>query len=274
MSTQPPLTSVYNVTFPEPGIVLVTINRPAQMNSIPMSGHLEGQAIFEWFDDEPSLTVAIVTGAGPKAFCAGGDLKQQRDTPYGAEPQQQQPMALSGVAGLSRRTGKKPVIAAVNGFAFGGGAEICLNCDIVIAAKQATFGMPEVLRGLYAGAGGLSRVVRVCGLQVASELALTGRPISADEAHQFGFVNVVAESVEEMMTKALAMARQIAGSSPDAIIVTRSGLRESLACGSVEEASQRTEQRYSRALMTSENLRVGLEAFAAKKQPKWVASKL
>ncbi|KAG9825728.1 enoyl-CoA hydratase, partial [Aureobasidium melanogenum] len=183
MSTQPPRTSVYNVTFPEPGIMLVTINRPAQMNSIPMSGHLEGQALFGWFDDEPSLTVAIVTGAGPKAFCAGGDLKQQRDTPYGAEPQQQQqPMAPSGVAGLSRRTGKKPVIAAVNGFAFGGGAEICLNCDIVIAAKQATFGMPEVLRGLYAGAGGLSRVVRVCGLQVASD----GRVGRGDDDEGFG----------------------------------------------------------------------------------------
>ncbi|KAG9671518.1 enoyl-CoA hydratase, partial [Aureobasidium melanogenum] len=274
MSLQPPPTSVYNVTFPEPGIMLVTINRPAQMNSIPMSGHLEGQALFEWFDDEPSLTVAIVTGAGSKAFCAGGDLKQQRDTPYGAQPQRQQPMAPSGVAGLSRRIGKKPVIAAVNGFAFGGGAEICLNCDIVIAAKQATFGLPEVLRGLYAGAGGLSRMVRVCGLQVASELALTGRRISADEACRLGFVNVVTESVEEMMAKALSLARQIAGSSPDAIIVTRSGLRESLACGSVEKASQRTEQRYSRALLTSENMRIGLEAFAAKKQPKWVASRL
>lgn len=144
----------------------------------------------------------------------------------------------------------------------------------MIAAKQATFGLPEVLRGLYAGAGGLSRMVRVCGLQVASELALTGRRISADEACRLGFVNVVTESVEEMMAKALSLARQIAGSSPDAIIVTRSGLRESLACGSVEKASQRTEQRYSRALLTSENMRIGLEAFAAKKQPKWVASRL
>ncbi|KAH0352051.1 enoyl-CoA hydratase, partial [Aureobasidium melanogenum] len=274
MSPQPPPTSVYNVTFPEPGIMLVTINRPSQMNSIPMSGHLEGQTLFEWFDDEPSLIVAIVTGAGPKAFCAGGDLKQQRDSPYGASPQQQQPMAPSGVAGLSRRTGKKPVIAAVNGFAFGGGAEICLNCDMVIAARQAIFALPEVRRGLYAGAGGLSRVVRVCGLQVASELALTGRRISADEAHGLGFVNVVTDTVEEMMAKAMALARQIAAQSPDAVLVTRSGLRESLACGSVEEASQRTEQRYSRALMTSENLRIGLEAFAAKKQPRWVPSRL
>lgn len=146
--------------------------------------------------------------------------------------------------------------------------------DIVVAARQATFGLPEVLRGLFAGAGGLSRLVRVCGLQVASELALTGRRISADEARGLGFVNAVADSVEEMMAKAMALARQIAGQSPDAVIVTRSGLRESLACGSVEEASQRTEQRYSRALMMSENLRIGLEAFAAKKQPKWVASRL
>lgn len=141
MSPQPPPTSVYDVTFPEPGIMLVTINRPAQMNCIPMNGHLEGHALFEWFDTEPSLTVAIVTGAGPKAFCAGADLKQQRDVRNDAEPQHQV-MPPSGFAGLSRRSGKKPVIAAVNGFALGGGTEICLNWYVSVTNSSGleTFG--------------------------------------------------------------------------------------------------------------------------------------
>ena len=146
--------------------------------------------------------------------------------------------------------------------------------DIVLATRQASFSLPEVQRGLFAGAGGLSRIVRTCGLPVASELALTGRRISADEARDLRLINKVTETVEEMMEEAFKTARTIASLSPDAVIVTRSGLRESWESGSVERASQRTEQRYGSALLASENLRIGLEAFAAKKEPKWVASRL
>lgn len=145
---------------------------------------------------------------------------------------------------------------------------------MIIADKKATFGLPEVQRGLFAGAGGLSRLVRVCGIQKASELALTGRRVTADEAREIGLVNKVCASIDETRKEALALARQIARSSPDAIIATRSGLRESLDCGSVEQATQRTDQRHTKALMASENLRIGLEAFVKKQQPKWVASKL
>ena len=129
-------------------------------------------------------------------------------------------------------------------------------------------------RGLYAGAGGLSRAVRIAGILVASELALTGRRLTAQEAKEHRFVNSVAQTPDSLMTEALGMAKTIASRSPDAIIVTRHGLREALESGSVERASQRTEQRYAKALMASENLRIGLEAFAAKKEPKWVASRL
>lgn len=128
MVLRPPKTTVYDVAFPEPGVMLVTINRPAQMNSIPVNGHYEGHALFEWFDSEPSLAVAIITGAGEKAFCAGADLAQQqkRNSDEG-DSQQPQLGPPSGFAGLSRRVGKKPVIAAVAGYALGGGTEICLN---------------------------------------------------------------------------------------------------------------------------------------------------
>lgn len=125
MSLQPPQTTTFDVSFPEPGLMLVTINRPKHMNSIPMNGYVEGDALFEWFDSEPRLSVAVVTGAGPKAFCAGADLIEQRDR--STKVSQQQSIPASGFAGISRRIGKKPIIAAVNGFALGGGFEICLN---------------------------------------------------------------------------------------------------------------------------------------------------
>lgn len=127
LSTQPPSTSSFILSYPAPYVVLVTINRPEAMNSIPSYAHWEADAIFTWFDDEPSLRVAIITGAGPKAFCAGQDLIEQGR--FKVEPPKTSDARHppSGFCGISRRGGKKPIIAAVNGFALGGGFEICLN---------------------------------------------------------------------------------------------------------------------------------------------------
>lgn len=146
--------------------------------------------------------------------------------------------------------------------------------DIVVASPNAAFGLPEVERGLYAGAGGLSRVVRNCGMLIASEIALASRRLSAQEALSYSLVNRISKTHETVLDEALAIANKIASLSPDAIIVTRSGLREAWETSSVERASQITAERYGRALQAGENIRVGLEAFAAKKPPKWVASKL
>lgn len=149
-----------------------------------------------------------------------------------------------------------------------------LRSDIVVAAPNASFGLPEVERGLYAGAGGLSRLARICGMQTASELALTGRRITAQEAKELHIVSQISHSSEKLLEDALRIAKRIASLSPDAVIVTRAGLRESWETASVERASQQTEQRYQRALLTGENLRIGLQAFAARQQPKWVKSSL
>lgn len=143
-----------------------------------------------------------------------------------------------------------------------------------MASPNATFGLPEAQVGLYAGAGGLPRIVRNAGLQIGSEIAMTGRKLTAREALDFHLINKVSKSQETVIEEAVGMANQIAGLSPDAIIITRAGLRQAWETGSVERAAQITSDRYDQALFNSANMKIGLEAFAAKKKPQWVPSKL
>ncbi|KAI1853993.1 hypothetical protein JX266_001134 [Neoarthrinium moseri] len=271
--TPPPPTSVVTIEFPEKHVLLVTINRERAMNAIPMAGHWEGEALWKWFDNEPSLRVAVVTGRGQKSFSAGADLIEQNDRKKSANAKVPQHMPPGGFLGLSRRRGLKPVIAAVNGFALGGGFEIALNCDLVLASPTAKFGLTEVKRGLYAAAGGLPRVVKTFGMQLAAEIALTGRMLTAQELQQYGFLRV-SESQESVVGNALKLAKEIASQSPDAVIVSRAGLRDAWENASVERSAQLTEERWSQKLFEGENFRIGVEAFANKKQPAWVPSKL
>ncbi|RAL65560.1 hypothetical protein DID88_005234 [Monilinia fructigena] len=194
------------------------------MNSIPSFAHWEADEIITWFDDSPDLRVAIITGAGEKAFCAGQDLIEQAKFKINPPPASARRHPPSGFCGISRRVGKKPVIAAVNG-------------DLVVASPIATFGLPEAAVGLYAAAGGLPRIVRNCGLQIATEIALTNRKLTAKEAL----------SVE--------LAEMIAALSPDAVIVSRAGLREAWETGSVERATQIVAQRYEQQLLEGENMK-------------------
>ena len=145
---------------------------------------------------------------------------------------------------------------------------------MIVASPRAVFGLPEASRGLYAAAGGLARIVRICGLQIGSEIAMAGRKLSAEDALRFNIVNKVSKTHESVVPEAVEMAKAISSFSPDAIIITRSGLREAWETGSVERASQRTEDRYEKHLREAENTRIGLEAFAQKKKPQWVPSKL
>ncbi|KAL4870012.1 hypothetical protein BDV12DRAFT_166881 [Aspergillus spectabilis] len=279
----PPTSQIFTLTFPSPHILLVTINREKRMNAIPTQGHRDGFAIWNWFDEEPSLRVGIITGAGGKAFSAGADLLEQLDFrnksddakegKKSEEGDRREPMP-NGFGGISQRRGKKPVVAAVNGLALGGGFEICLNCDLVVASPKAEFSLPEVQRGLYAGAGGLARIVKTVGMQVGTEIALTGRRISAQEAKDLRLINHISTSPEKVLGDAIELAKKIADVSPDAVIVSRYGLREAWETGSVEQASRTTAELYARKLITGENLKRGLEAFALKKKPEWVDSKL
>lgn len=145
---------------------------------------------------------------------------------------------------------------------------------MVVAAPRATFGLPEALRGIYAGAGGLPRLVRNVGLPIAMEIAMTGRTLNAQEALQYQLINKVSKTNESVVEEAVALAMKCSDLSPDAVIVTRLALREAWETGSVERAYQLSDERLRDKLVTGENAREGLTAFAQKRKPKWVPSKL
>lgn len=146
--------------------------------------------------------------------------------------------------------------------------------DLVVASPTALFGLPEVSVGLYAAAGGLPRLVRNVGIPIATEIAMAGRRLSAQEALDFHLINKISETQQSVVEEAVEMAKKIAGLSPDAIIVTRAGLREAWETASVESAAQITANRYDQLLFEGANVKIGLDAFAKKEKPKWVSSKI
>jgi len=200
-------------TETEGNILKVTLNRPEVYNAMhpPMAHELD--AIWNDFAADRDLWVAVLTGAGEKAFSAGNDLKYTASGGTMKSP-------ASGFAGLTMRHDReKPIIAAVNGFAMGGGMETALACDIIIAADTATFALPEVKVGFFAGAGGVQRLSRQIGRKAALEMMLTGRRVSAFEAVQLGIANQIVP-VGDLMDVAMEKAREIAGNSPSSVKAT------------------------------------------------------
>lgn len=241
------------------------------MNCISTQGHVQLASIWEWYDNTSSLRCAIITGARlPQkraAFCAGADLKEWDSTAGRARPQ-----AGGGFAGLSTRLGKKPVISAVHGICFGGGLEAAGNTDLVLAHKESLFALPETSRGVVAIAGLLPRLALIVGMQRASELALTGRVLSAQEAQSWGLVNEVVEG--DVVERAVEVARKIAGMSPDSVIVSRAALRGAWDGVGVDVAATRVEKGIWKQLQAGPNIQEGLRAFVEKREVKWVDSKL
>jgi len=275
LRTPPPPAENLILSFPSLHILVVTINRPQAMNCVDTQTHNEMSRVWPWYDDEPSLRCAVVTGnpqGKRKAFCAGQDLKEWNDAQSGgADPIVAHPQG--GFGGLSRRSRKKPVIAAVDGLALGGGMEMLANMDMVVASASSMLGLPEVKRGVAAFAGVLPRLTMSVGLQRASELALTGRMLSASEARGWGLVNRVVGDGEALVV-AVAVAKEIAGNSPDSVIVCRAGVRSAWEGRSVEEATRDVREGVGMGLQTGENIREGLRAFVEKREPKWADSKL
>ena len=266
-ATPPPQTSFTRITFPKPHLLVVTLSRPRSLNCINTAGHEELDAIWTWFDNEPSLRVAIITGEG-RAFCAGADLKEWNAANQSKRPR---PLPSGGFGGLSTRFGKKPVIAAVNGIAFGGGCEIIVNTDLVLAAREAIFALTEVKRGVVAIAGALPRLVRTVGRQRAMEMALTGRIVPAEEAREWGLVNKV---VDDVVGEAIQWGEAIAANSPDSVIVSREGIKIGWEGVSAQEGTERLRREIYSRMDGGENMVEGVRAFIEKRSPRWVDSKL
>lgn len=174
---------------------------------------------------------------------------------------------------MTRRNGKKPIIAVVNGHAHGGGFEIALNADIVLASPNSNFRLPDVMRGTAAMEGAFPRMYALFGMQRAMLLALTAYTLGADEAKAWGLVQKIVPS-EQLVGEAVKMANLIAGMSPDSVVVSRAGIRQAMETASVERATQLCAERFAEGLMHGENVKEGMRAFQEKRKPEWLPSKL
>jgi enoyl-CoA hydratase/carnithine racemase len=244
-------------------LTLITINRPGVLNALHPPAHHELATAFDVFQNDANQWVAIVTGAGERSFCAGNDLKFRV-----AEGRQRMPQ--SGFGGLTARFDlDKPVLAAVNGLALGGGFELALACDLIVADECAEFALPEVRVGLAALAGGLHRLPREIGLKAAMGIALTGRRVSAEEGSRLGFVNEVAPS-KTSLDVARRWASEILRGGPLAVRATKQTILRGLDEPGLSEAlSLQGQYPAVTTMYASEDALEGPQAFAEKRPPRW-----
>jgi len=244
-------------------IAIVTLDRPAQRNAVDAAMTAALRAAMDRFEADPEALVAILTGSGDRAFCAGMDLK--------AFAAGEGPAILEGPGGFAgfthyRRT--KPCIAAVNGAALAGGCEIVLACDLVVAAEDATFGLPEVKRGLFAASGGALRLPRMIARARALELLLTGDVIDARAAHDWGLINTLVP-LGQLMETARELALRICANAPLAVRETLALARAVFALPE-EQLQARNDAAWAR-IAASEDAREGPRAFAEKRPASWKA---
>ena len=238
-------------------VIEVTINRPEAKNAMTKAAAEAIAAAMDRLDAEDDLRCAILTGAGG-TFCSGMDLKGflKGELPVAG---------ARGFGGLTSWTPKKPVIAAVDGYALAGGMELAIACDMIVASKGAKFGVPEAKRGLVAGGGGVVQLPRLLPRQLAMELALTGDPITAERAFELGFVNAVVDG--PAIDGARALAARVVANGPLALIASKGVIRDSWLW---DEASIGPNQNtYIASVFNSEDAREGAIAFAEKRKPEW-----
>jgi enoyl-CoA hydratase/carnithine racemase len=245
-------------------IAYITINRPEVMNALHYDANVELGEIFNDFKQDDESWVAIFTGAGERAFSAGNDLKATAAATARGEKLPDKPVIFGGIT--SGFECYKPIIAAVNGFALGGGFELALACDIIIAAEHARFGLPEPRVGLIAAAGGMHRLPAQIPLKLAMGMMLTGKQITAQEAYRFGLVNEVVPGTE-IMAVAERWANEILECSPVSVRLTKEAVYAGLTY-SVEEAMKLDKPRLKR-LLESEDFVEGPKAFSEKRKPQW-----
>ncbi|ORW74771.1 enoyl-CoA hydratase [Mycobacterium saskatchewanense] len=248
-------------------VMVITINRPEARNAINAAVSIGVGVALDEAQRDPDVRAVVITGAGDKSFCAGADLKAiaRRENIYHPDH------AEWGFAGYVRHFIDKPTIAAVNGAALGGGTEIALASDLVVAATNASFGLPEVKRGLIAAAGGVFRIVDQLPRKVALELLMTGEPLSAPDALRWGLINQVVED-GSALDAALALAGRVTVNAPLSVQASKRiayGVDDGVITAD-EPGWERTVHEM-RTLMRSEDAREGPLAFAEKREPVWKA---
>jgi enoyl-CoA hydratase len=246
------------LTEPRDGVLLITLNRPAARNAVNLALAEGIAAALDELDGDDALSVGVLTGAG-KGFCAGMDLKAfvTGERPWVGD---------RGFAGIVRRASVKPLIAAIEGFAVAGGLEVALACDLIVAARGARLGIPEVKRSLVAAGGALLRLPRSLPYNVAMELALTGEPMLAERAAELGLVNRLAEP-GAAVEAALGLAGEIATGAPLALIASKRILQEQGDWSSAE--MWEAQSAISDPVFGSQDAREGATAFAEKRPPVW-----
>jgi crotonobetainyl-CoA hydratase len=243
-------------------LLWLTINRPEVLNALNPQAHAELAAAFDAYAAAPELRVAILTGAGTRAFCVGSDLKARAETNKDDHP-------ATGFGGITHRFDLyKPVIAMVNGLALGGGLEIVAACDLAIAADTAGFGFPEPRVGLAAlGGGGLQRLARSIPLKLAMDIVLTGRRLTAAEAKSFALIND-AVPPEHLRARTREVAVQIVEGAPLSILASKQVMLQSLAMPDLA-ASLRATYPAATQCFASEDAKEGQRAFVEKRKPAW-----
>jgi enoyl-CoA hydratase len=246
------------LTEADGGVLLITLNRPEARNAVNAALAAGVAAAVERLDAEDDLQVAILTGAG-KGFSAGMDLKAfvAGESPH---------VEGRGFAGIAERPPRKPIIAAIEGFAVAGGLEIALACDLLVAARGAKLGIPEAKRSLVAAAGALLRLPRRMPYHLAMERALTGEPILAERAYEVGLVNRLAEP-GQAVASARELAAAVAANGPLALDASKRILVEAPAWG--EDELWQRQGEIAGPVFTSEDAREGATAFAEKRAPVW-----
>jgi len=239
-------------------VEVLTINRPEARNAINRAVAIALGDALEEIEHDDDCWVVVLTAAGDKAFSAGMDLKAFATGEF--------PITDKGFGGITKRTFPKPIICAANGSALAGGCEIMLSCDLVVAADHAKFGIPEVSRGLVAGAGGLIRLPKRIPVAVALELALTGEPMDAARAYELGLVNRVVPSAE-VLPAAIALAERIAKNAPAAVRVSKQVMRA--ASEMTEEEAWAMSDAAFGAISSAPDALEGAIAFAEKREPNW-----
>lgn len=239
---------------------LITLNRPQTMNALNNQLMRELMDALEAFDKNDAIGAMVITG-NEKAFAAGADIKEM------AEKSIDDMIDDDHVAVFGRiRTIRKPVIAAVSGWALGAGCEVALSCDMIVASESAKFGQPEINIGVIPGAGGTQRLTRAVGKAIAMEMILNDRRLSAQEAYQFGMVNRVVP-LERYLEEALKLAEEIAARAPVAVRAGKEMINQSFERTLSEGLAQEKQEFYN--LFATQDQKEGMQAFMEKRKPEW-----